>query len=280
MKFIPRAPAEGINVSREHPLVEASILTGGIAIAVALVVVLLVYMVDVVVYLVPPDVEARWFSELTSDFLTDENEDDDARSGKAELENRLAHLTDRLAKHWPGGSPYAFRLVVLDEALPNAFAAPGGIIAVTSGLLADVGSENEMAFVLAHELGHFYHRDHLRGMGRGAILGLFLTAIGATDSFNLGRFATELTARGFSRQQEADADRFGLTLVAKEYGHIGGAPGFFERIAEDTSSGQLSKYLSTHPAPSHRIETLMDIANQQSIPTVGPLSPWERTSLE
>ena len=74
--------------------------------------------------------------------------------------------------------------------------------------------------MLAHELGHFAARDHLRGLGRGLTLGLLLQAIGgfgASDA--VPTLASDLASRGFARDQERDADAFALDLVVAEYGH-------------------------------------------------------------
>ena len=77
----------------------------------------------------------------------------------SEFRQGLQTLLDRVALHWPE-SPYAFHAVVWEASQPNAFALPGGWVAVTTGLLEGAGSENELAFVLGHELGHF--RGHVR----------------------------------------------------------------------------------------------------------------------
>src|SRR4030095_7690097 len=105
-------------------------------------------------------------------------------------------LVDRLAAHW-SDCPYAFRAGVLDEPDPNALALPRGTILVARGLRARVASENELAQVLGHELGHYRARDHLRGLGRGLAAQFVLSAIGDSGELvsGLGALAGALAAR-------------------------------------------------------------------------------------
>ena len=109
---------------------------------------------------------------------------------------------------------------------------------------------------LAHELGHFSNRDHLRSLGRGVIFSIALAALsnneGATD---LGITIADLTLRGFSREQESAADSFALEIVYAEYGHIDESWRFFDRMAEHgAGASALATYVATHPAADDRID--------------------------
>jgi Zn-dependent protease with chaperone function len=182
-----------------------------------------------------------------------------------------------MARHWPE-NPYTLRVVIWEEDQPNALAFPGGLVVVTTGLLDRAGSENELAFVLGHELGHFRNRDHLRGLGRGIAFALIAAAIGgsgAGDAAKLAALSQQLAARGFDRDQERDADRFGLELVAAEYGHVAGALAFFEQLEgpDDRGDAWLAAYLSTHPVHDERVDTLRDFAAERGFPSHGALRP-------
>jgi len=167
--------------------------------------------------------------------------------------NETQQLVDRLAQHWPD-SPYEFRVEISDSDMPNAMALPGGLIVVTAGLLDQVESENEFAFVLGHELGHFKNRDHMRALGRGLVLAIFFTAISGDDVAGIGIKTADLALRGFSRRQETEADRFGLMVVNAEYGHVDEAWRLFERwdVRDNKFTGFVT-YLSTHPETGERI---------------------------
>ena len=162
MKFIPKKPREGINVSDVHPLAEAGTLTAGLIGIFVLGVLLLIFIVEIALYFIPTETEAELFSDwLPEDLVTVSPSD--------ERLDEIQLLADRLARHWDD-PPYEFRVEIDDSDVANAMALPGGLIIVTQGLLDEVQSENELAFVVGHELGHFRNRDHLRALGRGIAL--------------------------------------------------------------------------------------------------------------
>ncbi len=184
-----------------------------------------------------------------------------------------------MAQAWPA-APYAFDVGVIEEPDPNALALPGGRILVTRGLLLNARSENELAFVLGHELGHFRNRDHLRSLGRGLVTGLLTSALGAATGLGgsnpLG-LAQGFAERGFGRSQERDADAFALGLVYALYGHVAGADDFFERLTADSSRrgvGRLGRWLSTHPLSQDRIASLQRLAQERGWRAEGKLTPW------
>jgi Zn-dependent protease with chaperone function len=149
---------------------------------------------------------------------------------------------------------------------------------VSAGLLEQTASENELALVVGHELGHFRNRDHLRGLGRGVAFGLVLatlSASGAGSGADLASLAGQLAQRSFDRDQEVDADAFGLALVAAEYGHVAGASDFFRKTpgAGGLLGERMESYLSTHPLHEDRIEALTALAAERGWPTQGALVP-------
>ena len=271
MKFVPRAPREGINVSADHPLKEAAILIVGLSAIFALIATAVILFVDLVIVLVPADTEARVLGAWVPDGLTtDTTENTRVNEARA--------LLQRLASHWPD-APYTFRLEVTESPEPNAMALPGGLIVVTSALFDGVETENELAFVLGHELGHFRNRDHIRRLGRGVALALLFAVVGGGEGgADLGIVVTDLTLRGFSRDQESDADRFGLEIVQAEYGHVDDSWSFFQRlIGAARPDSDLFVYLSTHPAAGERIEEMQSYARQKGWPLEGPKGEWKTT---
>ncbi len=268
MRYVPREPRDGINVSKTHALVEAGTLVAGFSLIFVLIVLVLVFMVELALLFVSPEAEARVFENWQPGDLVAVDADD----------RRLAEvdaLTQRLARHWPD-SPYRFRVAINDSEKPNAMAFPGGLIIVTTGLLDRVESENELAFVLGHEIGHFRNRDHLRMLGRGMLLTLSLSALGDGSGAGLGLTIADLTLRGFSRRQEADADEFGLTLVHAEYGHIAESTRFFERVADEFGGDHgYYEYVATHPSPEDRIDEIRELGRQRGWSESGPPVPLQ-----
>ena len=273
MEFKARAPRDGVNVSKTHPLKEASTLIAGLVAVMVGLVLVAAWSVEIAVRFISPEAEARAFSSANLDSLVEE-------IGQLQEEHRrdVQRLLDQLLAHWEDAA-YDFKVLVVDSGDANAAALPGGYIVVTSGLIEEVESENELAFVLGHELGHFHNRDHLRRLGRAVVYSLALGIVfgsSGTSVPDLGGLAGNLTSRGFDRRQESEADRFGLSLVQAEYGHIGSSWQFFHRLSE--AAGELEDlvaYLSTHPASSARIEELRRYAEQQGWPLEGEVRPFE-----
>jgi Zn-dependent protease with chaperone function len=266
MRFVAKQPKEGINVSDTHPLVEASALVAGLAAIFVVIALLLVFLIEVALYFVSAEDEANLFADWLPDDLTTVSHTDERL-----LETQI--LVDRLAGHWPETS-YKFRVEIDDSEQANAMALPGGLIIVTQGLLDQVESENELAFVLGHELGHFKNRDHLRALGRGVVLSVFFAVVTGNDVASIGIKAADLTLRGFSRQQETKADEFGLAIVQSEYGHVNEAWRLFERWkVVDNSFIDLVTYLSTHPETGDRIEDMRAHAEREGWKTEGEITP-------
>ncbi len=255
MEYIPRRPREGINVSKEHPLIEASTLIIGLSLIFAVISVGLIFAVEIALYFLPEEKEADLFENwLPEDIVT--VAPDDPRLDK------LESMLWRLSRHYPE-SPYEFRIEIDNSEDMNAMALPGGLIVVTAGLLDDIETENELAFILGHEMGHFKNRDHMRALGRGMVISLVFVAIGGGVGSDLGASIADLALRSFSRGQESTADEFGLGLVQQEYGHVADSWRLFERMDEiDGEFSEFLTYLSTHPAPDDRVEALIEQAGQ------------------
>lgn len=205
--------------------------------------------------------EQHWFSS----FRTNEGETastDDAISSREYAQGVLAKLT----RH-PEVPKIDFSLVIIENKNPNAFAIPGGTIAVTTGLLKVVG-ENEvaLAFVLGHELGHFAQRDHLRGYGKAIGRGLVWALIfGGTGGIDLISSRTQqLLDREHSRQQESGADQWGIRLVKDLYGTDQGSDQLFRWLAARDQTPAWFQFTSTHPAPADRINQLRVYARELS----------------
>ncbi len=266
MRYVPKKAREGINVSDVHPLVEASTLIVGLTAIFVAIALLLIFIIEVALYFVPVDREAKLFADwLPEDLITIAPSDDRLYE--------TAQLLDRLTAHW-ADTPYNFRVEIEDSDIANAMALPGGLIVVTQGLLDDVESENELAFVLGHELGHFKNRDHLRALGRGLVISLFFTVVTGGDVSHIGINVADITLRGFSRKQESRADEFGLAVVHAEYGHINEALRLFQRWDnEDAKLIDFGSYLATHPRSGDRVARLQELSAQKGWRTEGPVAP-------
>ena len=269
MRYVPRQPREGVNVSKTHPLAEASTLVIGLGIIFALVTIALVFLIEIALYFVPPEAEKQLFQNWLPDDIVTVSPFDDRLVATQEL-------VDSLARHWPD-SPYKFVVEIHETDVANAMAFPGGLIVVTQGLLDEVESENELAFVLGHELGHYYNRDHLRALGRVAVLSMVF----ATGGGDVNVTVADLTLRSFGRRQETRADEYGLSIVQSRYGHVGQSWRLFERWEETDGEDSIDvlNYLSTHPDSGNRIDDMKEFARREGWPLEGDVQPlpWMET---
>ena len=279
MRYDPSLPDETVNVSEGSVLKEAAILVIGVCAIASVAVAILSFAIEYIVVSLPSGAETRLFANFWNDLETIDDHPD---------AHRLQELTWRLVEHDHLPQEY-FRVAVFESEVPNAMAFPGGLIVFTTALLDSVRTENELAFVLGHELGHYKNRDHLRGLGWGVSLALVATALGLGDGA-MGGLATvtaSLTQRRFGREQELAADLFGLVMLEKQYGHVGGARNVFEtllsrpRDEEATdgadASGRFSRYFDSHPSNPDRIAALEEMARDRGLPLTGDQASWSAT---
>ena len=150
------------------------------------------------------------------------------------------------------GIPYTFQVV--DDDSVNAFATMGGYVYMNTGLIKKAENEAELASVVAHEIGHIVGRHSLEQMRERAIAQGVLTAAGL-DRSQAVQIGVELAVnRANSRQDELEADRFGLDNLTDAGYAPSGMVSFMEKLLEQGSS--VPTFLSTHPATEERIERL------------------------
>lgn len=185
-------------------------------------------------------------------------------------------ITARLVAAIEANPGYEFDVTVVKSDLVNAAALPGGRIVVYSGLLAEAGSADEVAGVLAHEICHVLHRDSLRQLigrlGGAALMGLVL---GGGDLAALAAQAGELDHLAYGREQERAADRGGVALLARAGLSPRAIAAFFERL-QAKEAGKLPEFLSTHPDTAARIGELRQLAADAPVADPRPLAiDWD-----
>lgn len=147
------------------------------------------------------------------------------------------------------------RFYLTDRPEINAFAAPGGVVVVFTGLLRAARSPEEVAGVLAHEIAHVELRHGVHQLVKAAGLRVVLAAA-VGDYGPLGEFGARLTELKFSRDAEAAADARGLERLAEARIDPAGLPRFFRSLAQAQGEGGLPALLSTHPATEARLAAL------------------------
>jgi Zn-dependent protease with chaperone function len=169
------------------------------------------------------------------------------------------------------GSKYKYEFHVAEDASLNAFAFPGGVIVVHTGLIEATTRPEELAGVLAHEVQHVELRHSIRGMVKDlGLRGLFAFATGDLGGSLLGEAAVGLTSLKFSRDDESEADGAGFeALVAADIDPAGMAS-FFATMSRQAQDAPVA-FASTHPASADREAALRE-RSRATTKTFTPLS--------
>lgn len=202
------------------------------------------------------------------------------------MEEYVDAVGHRVATHAKRKLAFRFHLIASADFI-NAFALPGGHVFIGQGLLDQMTSEDELAFVLGHEIEHI---DHYHAVERVQIeaqlnnLNLDIVAAAAQIPFSLWQ-------AGYSKEQEFEADREGLRIAAAAGYSPQGAVNMLERwtklhreyvIHAETPPDELSQlavegldgYFRTHPLPSERLEQVNQIIKQDHMTVKKPLTPF------
>ncbi len=207
-------------------------------------------------------------------------EDTEARFGRSAFEALRGRLSLRdegpeidrvrtLGKRLTQGSPHRYQFHVAEDATVNAFALPGGIVVVNTGLLQAMQRPEELAGVLGHEIEHVEQRHSLQALAKDwgwrAAWALIAGEWGGTLAADA---ATQLGSLKFSRDAERQADAGGFDRLVAAGIDPSGMRDFFRRLAADGG------FLSTHPSGAER-EQQMDqrmqrLGSRHFEPLAGP----------
>lgn len=181
--------------------------------------------------------------------------------------NQLGQRLSDAAQQGRLSERQTFELFGVRDTSINAFAMPGGLIGIHTGLIAAAASESELASVLGHEMGHVLQKHYARGQEKNsrntwiALTGMALGALAASRSPDM---AQGLIAGGqalavnnmlvFSRDAEREADRVGFQIMLNSGLDPAAFPKFFERLQRANALNESSQsYVRTHPLTSDRI---------------------------
>jgi len=190
-----------------------------------------------------------------------------SQGGTYNVDPALTEYVDSVGKKLAAVSevdlPYEF--VVLNNSVPNAWALPGGKIAINRGLLTELNSEAELAAVLGHEVVHAAARHSAQQMSRGMMTqGLVLaTTVAASDS-GYGDLAAmgaglagQLTLSKYGRDAELESDKYGMRYMSKAGYDPQGAVTLqetFVRLSEGRDQDWMSGLFASHPPSEERVK--------------------------
>jgi predicted Zn-dependent protease len=187
----------------------------------------------------------------------------------ADIGKKLARVSDR------PDLPYEF--VVLNNSVPNAWALPGGKIAVNRGLLTELNNEAELAAVIGHEIVHAAARHGAKSMERGILLSAGVAGVTmATGDKDYGQWAvgaatigSQLIATRYGRSAELESDYYGMHYMAKAGYDPTAAINLqqtFVRLSQGRESNWLEGLFASHPPSQERVEANRRTAKELNQP--------------
>jgi predicted Zn-dependent protease len=184
-------------------------------------------------------------------------------STDAALNSRIKRITDRLIVQ--AGNMYApsrtwkWSVAVIDEPTLNAWCMPGGKMAIYTGIITKLDlSDDEIAQVMGHEISHALLGHGRERMSRAIAMqgGMTLgSIIAGRDLSVLTPVADIALTLPNSRESESEADRYGIELAARAGYDPHAAIRLWEKMSAASGNGP-PQFLSTHPAPTNRIQAL------------------------
>jgi predicted Zn-dependent protease len=185
----------------------------------------------------------------------------------------------RIGNQLTAGSRYKYQWFVAKDNEVNAFAIPGGIIVVNSGLLKKAESANELAAVLAHEVQHVEQKHALKNMLTSAGLASVVLVVLGDASTVMMIIAHQVSAQYFNRQVESDADLRGVELLHKKKINAEGMITFFKKMAQEyKGQSDMPDWFSSHPDMLSRIKITEDFIAKRPCSDCLDLS-WDRQAI-
>jgi len=184
--------------------------------------------------------------------------------------NRYINLVGKTIVEVSDRPTLKFHFAILNSKEQNAFAAPGGYIFITVGLLKTLKNEAELGGVLAHEIAHVTKRHMLDTIRRGAVLGsvseLSLTAMKQDPkmfSNAIDQMTELLFTKGLDKNKEFEADAVGLDYAYRAGYHPQGLKDYLQTLAKEEGHAE-SRFFTTHPSTTERISKINTVLNGYS----------------
>lgn len=212
-------------------------------------------------YLFDEQGEVSWGNAMAKEFIK-ENKllDDQERINHTQaIGESLAQVSHR--------SNLDYQFYIIDEDQMNALAMPGGHIFIYKGLLDEI-DEPELAFVLAHEIGHVSARHSLKKLGANIGFSILATTLLGSPNEVQAKQLTDrlygLIALGYSRSDELQADSLAFDYVLDAGYDPQAAISLFEKLKKaNEGRARPPAYLSSHPPSDQRIKNIKDkLANR------------------
>lgn len=200
---------------------------------------------------------------------------------KAQL-NRLGTVARRLIKNVER-KDLTWHFAVLNTDEVNAFAAPGGYVYVTRGLLNLCKNDNELAGVVAHEMGHVDKKHSVRQAEKAGLMTALVVGLGLNkktkNAAPFAAIAAYFANLKFSRDDEYQADAAAVKYTNAAGYDPNGLISFFDKINNDSKTSKVTKYFSTHPPTTDRINAVKKLIAKLPARNTAASAPTQTASV-
>ena len=163
-------------------------------------------------------------------------------------------------------TPYEFDFHLLaDTRTINAFALPGGQVFITKALFDLLKSEDQLAGVLGHEIGHVVGRHSNEQMAQGRLwqglangVGILLSDGNSNAGAQVAQYVAQMKVMSFGRNDELESDKLGVKFLIQACYDPGALIGVMEILEKSAGGAKQPEFMSTHPNPENRIEHIRD----------------------
>jgi predicted Zn-dependent protease len=195
-----------------------------------------------------------------------------------EVEEAVARVVSRLVAASDDPSR-RYKITILNSPVANAFALPGGYLYVTRGLIALTSDSSELAAVISHEIAHVllnHALERARVVEQADIVDRVADVLSDPDASQSTRASSRISLATFSRNQEVEADKAGITIAGRAGFDPFAASRFLDKL-EDYAAFRSAvgrrdddaSFLASHPAALDRREMAVVVARQFGAPGIG-----------
>lgn len=213
------------------------------------------------------DVSDRLYNDLDKKYRIEKFSSD---SAEQKILNRLVSNLDNKEMKEAG-----FEIHYIDSDVINAYYIGNGKIMLFSGLLNKLKTDEQLAGLIAHEMGHAYYRHLYKDLENNmgvSVIGLIFNYFTDNQYANITGIAQNLITKGFSREQEQEADLFAVDLMLKSNYNPQGLVELMEIFKEESGGSKLLEFTQTHPIPDTRIKYISDYIDKKTGKKIGDVS--------
>jgi len=203
------------------------------------------------------DQEEKLGKVLVEDVM-EAGEDSSKLENNPTLDSAIAEISNRLLKSL-GPTDYNYKIQVMNTEDVNAFTLPGGYIFINKGLISFCDRPEEVAAVLAHEIGHAEKRHVVDKLAKELGVTILFSVLTGGDATLMHEVFKTATSTMFDRDQEKEADAFSFPLMEKAHLSPQTMAAFFRKLnREHGDFGKAMELLQTHPNNASRIKAALE----------------------